>query len=77
MGYFHARKTVLDNTTPTDSSHPSTPAQIEHLAREVVRGNWGNGSDRRRRLTDAGHDFSAIQRRVNRAWTGSGWDWNR
>lgn len=36
------------------------------IAREVVRGDWGNGSERRRRLTQAGYDYNAIQAIVNR-----------
>lgn len=36
------------------------------IAREVVRGDWGNGDDRRRRLQAAGYDYNAIQAIVNR-----------
>ena len=38
---------------------------IDQLAREVISGKWGNGEERKRRLTDAGYDYYAIQRRVN------------
>jgi hypothetical protein len=34
----------------------------DELAREVIRGNWGNGEERRRRL---GNRYSAVQARVN------------
>ena len=45
----------------------STPAKksIDELAREVIRGEWGNGSERRVRLTQAGYDYDAVQARVN------------
>ena len=45
----------------------STPAKksIDELAREVIRGEWGNGSERRARLTQAGYDYDAVQARVN------------
>ena len=48
------------------SSVPS-PAQksIDQLAQEVLAGNWGNGEDRKRRLTSAGYDYNAVQTRVN------------
>jgi len=47
-------------------SEPSPlPHMIDVLAHEVIRGNWGNGEDRRRRLTAAGHNFNAVQQRVN------------
>ncbi|HEN3196485.1 TPA: hypothetical protein U4689_000635 [Streptococcus agalactiae] len=38
---------------------------IDELAREVISGKWGNGEERKRRLTQAGYDYYAIQRRVN------------
>lgn len=38
---------------------------IDQLAREVIRGNWGNGEERKRRLTNAGYDYNKVQRRVN------------
>lgn len=38
---------------------------IDELAREVIRGNWGNGAERKRRLTDAGYDYNEVQTRVN------------
>ena len=38
---------------------------IDELAREVIAGKWGNGEDRKNRLTSAGYDFSAVQAKVN------------
>ncbi|WP_311370301.1 N-acetylmuramoyl-L-alanine amidase [Anaerococcus hydrogenalis] len=38
---------------------------IDTLAREVIRGDWGNGNERKKRLTDAGYDYYGVQRRVN------------
>lgn len=38
---------------------------IDELAREVIKGAWGNGDERRRRLTEAGYDYNAVQKRVN------------
>lgn len=39
---------------------------IDTLAREVIRGDWGNGNERKKRLTDAGYDYYGVQRRVNK-----------
>ena len=36
------------------------------IAREVIAGKWGNGADRKHRLTAAGHDYKAVQAEVNR-----------
>ena len=38
---------------------------IEELAREVWNGKWGNGQERKDRLTAAGHDYKAVQAKVN------------
>lgn len=38
---------------------------IDQLAREVIDGRWGNGQDRKNRLTAAGYDYNAVQKRVN------------
>ena len=37
----------------------------EEIAKEVINGKWGNGSDRKKRLTDAGYNYKEIQRLVN------------
>lgn len=42
----------------------------EELAREVIRGNWGNGSARKKNLENAGYDFKAIQKIVNKMLRG-------
>ena len=36
------------------------------LAYEVINGRWGNGSERKRRLTQAGYDCYSIQKIVNK-----------
>lgn len=38
---------------------------VDELAIEVIRGDWGDGFDRKIRLTKAGYDYSKIQKRVN------------
>lgn len=35
------------------------------IAYEVLMGKWGNGTERRRRLTEAGYSFEAVQTIVN------------
>jgi hypothetical protein len=37
----------------------------QQIAQEVLNGQWGNGDERRRRLTDAGYNYQAIQDIVN------------
>lgn len=38
---------------------------IDAIAKEVIAGKWGNGADRKRRLTEAGYNFSTVQAKVN------------
>ena len=42
-----------------------TKKSIDEIAREVIQGKWGNGADRKNRLTNAGYDYNTVQRRVN------------
>ena len=37
----------------------------EEVANEVIKGIWGNGTDRKNKLTNAGYDYKAIQNIVN------------
>lgn len=52
---------ILSGKTP----QPSTKKSNEEIANEVINGNWGNGDERKRKLTEAGYDYSAIQSIVN------------
>ena len=36
------------------------------IAKEVIRGDWGNGAERKKALTASGYDYDAIQKEVNR-----------
>jgi GH25 family lysozyme M1 (1,4-beta-N-acetylmuramidase) len=48
---------------------PTTPKpkkSNEEIAKEVLDGLWGNGDERKRRLTEAGYDYNAIQAIVNK-----------
>lgn len=35
------------------------------IAKEVLAGKWGNGAERRKRLTEAGYNYNDIQGLVN------------
>ena len=53
-------------TTASGSAVSSSNAKsIDTLAREVIRGDWGNGAERKQRLSAAGYDYAAVQQRVN------------
>ena len=45
---------------------PTEPTKsINELAQEVIAGKWGNGDERKDKLTKAGYDYNAVQNRVN------------
>ena len=63
---------VQDRVNEILEGTPSTPKKsIDELAQEVIRGDWGNGSDRRKALESAGYDYDAVQNRVNELSEGS------
>ena len=38
---------------------------VDEVAREVIQGKWGNGAERKKRLTAAGYDYNEVQKKVN------------
>ena len=38
---------------------------VDDVAREVIQRKWGNGAERKKRLTDAGYDYNEVQKKVN------------
>jgi len=59
----------------TDNVVSNTPQvagkDVNTLAHEVIAGTWGTGEYRKQRLTKAGYDYSAVQKRVNHILNGS------
>ena len=49
-------------STPTDTAKKTNA----ELADEVIAGKWGNGEERKQRLTAAGYDYDAVQAIVNK-----------
>lgn len=43
----------------------TTLKSVDEVAREVINGKWGNGSDRREVLEKAGYNYSDVQGKVN------------
>lgn len=45
---------------------PIAPAgNLDDIAKAVIRGEYGNGADRKAKLEAAGYDYNAVQARVN------------
>ena len=43
---------------------------LEEIAKEVIHGDWGTGETRKTRLAEAGYDYEAVQKEVNRILAG-------
>ena len=39
---------------------------VPEVAQEVLQGKWGNGAERKNRLTQAGYDYNKVQTEVNK-----------
>lgn len=48
-----------------------TKKTVDEIATEVIAGKWGNGVDRKNRLTAAGYDYDAVQKKVNEKLKGT------
>lgn len=53
------------NGYPKEPEPPAPDKTVDELAQEVITGLWGNGQERYDRLTEAGYDYYAVQKRVN------------
>lgn len=47
----------IDKTTNNKS--------LDEIAKEVIKGKWGNGETRKKKLTEAGYNYDKVQKRVN------------
>lgn len=60
-GFVHCNFATAGSTTPKEL----TEEDVKKIAQEVINGKWGNGEDRKKRLTDAGYNYAVIQAMVN------------
>ena len=60
-----AAKVTANLSSTASTTTPSTSKTTEEVAKEVIAGKWGNGEDRKQRLTAAGYNYSTVQARVN------------
>ena len=63
-GRYVSRLKVLVRYTGNGLTKPPTRT-IDQLAHEVIDGLWGSGDSRKTALTQAGHNYNAVQKRVD------------
>lgn len=62
---YNARKWTKHGKLPWLNYIPEKKKTIDEIAQEVLDGKWGNGADRKQRITNAGYDYNAVQNKVN------------
>lgn len=71
-GYNYSEVQAKVNELLSGNSTPAPTKSVSEVAKEVIAGKWGNGSDRKNALEAAGYDYSAIQSEVNVQLNGTG-----
>lgn len=58
---------LLGAKKPAQPPKPVAPAKksVDAIAREVIKGLWGNGTARKQKLEKAGYNYREVQKRVN------------
>ena len=66
-GYDYSKVQARVNELVSGTKTTTQPAKksVDTIAREVIQGKWGNGADRKKRLTDAGYNYTEVQKKVN------------
>lgn len=54
-------ETVVEKPVATKPALKS----VDEIAKEVIKGKWGNGTERKKKLEAAGYNYSEVQKRVN------------
>ena len=65
------RKSGLNGFSKSDGTNTPLPEikplkSVLEVAQEVIDGKWGNGEERKKRLSDAGYDYESVQAEVNK-----------
>lgn len=65
-GYNYNEVQNAVNSILKGGSGATATKSIDTVAREVIAGKWGNGTDRKARLQAAGYNYNEVQARVNK-----------
>ena len=59
LSTFSKKKTSSTQATTTKKK------TVDEIAKEVLDGKWGSGDERKKKLTKAGYNYDAVQKKVN------------
>ena len=63
---YNKNTNVKPTTKPITKPTTKPSKTVKELAQEVIDGKWGNGEDRKTKLTKAGYDYKSVQAKVNK-----------
>ena len=61
----HTATNLTDGKFVSKIQNEDPKKSVEDIAKEVIAGKWGNGTDREKKLAAAGYDFKTVQSKVN------------
>ena len=67
---YEGHHTAINLDDGIYTNQPTQSKSVDEIAREVIAGKWGSGEERKRRLTEAGYNYSEVQARVNQILKG-------
>lgn len=62
---WHKYANPAGDYKPSQEPQKQPFKSVEQLADEVIAGQWGDGAERKERLSAAGYDYTAVQNAVN------------
>lgn len=72
LKYAQAKAAPAPTPAPAPKPAPAKKKSVDEIAAEVIAGKWGNGEDRKKRLTAAGYNYNEVQAAVNKKLGGGG-----
>lgn len=69
-GYNYSEVQAAVNAKLSGSTPTAAKKSVSEIAKEVIAGKWGNGDDRKKKLSAAGYDYNTVQKEVNRQLSG-------
>ena len=56
---------LINEIKGSNTTTPTPKKTIDEIAGEVINGEWGTGTERKKKLTEAGYDYNEVQKKVN------------
>lgn len=72
-------KKFADNVKTVGKATEVTTEKLEHfqsIVNKVIRGDFGNGTERMKKLAEAGENYATVQGLVNKVWERNGKNWS-